>query len=156
MLKEIEYKQPKMKDSLYGEMKWEDDFEETYWFSRIETDAESEHEILIYADSPTDFMAIRGTHSTYKRILSDLAKIKAESASYLLDNEQDLRFEKSRHKDFAAKKIESKLRLFCIKIFQDLSSTVIFDAEMLDETDEFVFTYLETNGEFIESSIDTF
>ena len=64
---EIEYKQSKFKDSLYGEMRWEDDFEETYWFSRIKDNDDSEHEILIYADSPTDFMATRGTHSTYKK-----------------------------------------------------------------------------------------
>lgn len=154
---QINYKQPKLKDSLYGEMLWEDDSEfETYWFSRIKNEVEGTHELLIYADSPSDFMAIRGTHSTYHRILVDLAKIKHQSCLYLLENEKDLRFQRARHKKFAAQKIESELKLFCIKIFADLSSTVIFDSEMLSETDEFVFTLLENNGDFIESSIDTF
>lgn len=152
----IEYKQPKLKDSLYGEMLWENDFDETYWFSRIRDAAIGEHEILIYADSPSDFMAVRGTHRTYQNILSGLAKIKSDSARYLLENERDLRFQKSRHKDFAAKKIEGELQIFCVKIFQDLSSTVIFDSEMFDETDEFVFTLLANDGGFIESSINTF
>lgn len=152
----IEYKQPKLKDSLYGEMLWEDDFEDSHWFSTISDAATGEHEILIYADSPSDFMAVRGTHRTYQNILSNLAKIKSDSVKYLLENEPDVLFQKSRHKKFAAKKIEGELRLFCIKIFQNLSSTVIFDSEIFDETDEFVFTFLEDEGGFVESSIDTF
>jgi hypothetical protein len=153
---EIEYKQPKLKDSLYGEMLWEDDFEEQYWFARIKNNEVGEHEVLVYADSPTDFMFVRLTHSTYRKILENLAKIKHQSSLYLLKNEKDLPFEKNRHKEFVVKKIESGLQLFCIKIYQDLSSEVIFDSEMFDETDEFIFTALEPNGEFAESSIDTF
>lgn len=153
----IEFKQPKLKDSLYGEMRWEDDYDfDTYWFSRIDDELNGNHEVLIYANSSSDFMAVRGTHSTYRKILADLTKIKHQSSLYLLENEEDLRFEKSRHKDFAAKKIEAELQLFCIKIFSDLSSAVIFDSEMFDETDEFVFTLLDKTVEFIESSVDTF
>ncbi len=154
---EFEYKQPKLKDSIYGEMGWEDDIDfEQYWFARVENDVHGEYEVLIYADSPADFMAVRGTHSTYNRILTELSQIKLESIRYIIENAEDVRFQRSRQKEFAVKKIESGLRLFCVKIYQDLSSEVVFDSEMFDETDEFIFTDLTADGELVESSIDTF
>lgn len=63
-----------MKNSLYGELRWEDAFDEKYWFARVENEIFGEHEVLIYVNSPTDFMTVLGTHSTYKNILADLKK----------------------------------------------------------------------------------
>jgi len=129
-----------LKNSLYGELRWEDEFDEKYWFARVENEIFGEHEVLIYVNSPTDFMAVSGTHSTYKNILADLEKIKSQSVRYIIENEEDLRFHKSRQTNFAIKKIEEGLQLYCVKICQDLSSEVIFDSEMFEETDEFIFT----------------
>lgn len=50
---------PKLKDSLYGEMYWEDwDVLENYWFAKIDNIPNERFELLINAASQADFLAV--------------------------------------------------------------------------------------------------
>lgn len=155
---EIEYKQPKLKDSLYGEMLWEDydDGSEYFWFSNIADVSGEKFQIYIVAVSPLDFLAVRSTHSTYKKLIADLPEIRRKTISDLLKNEE-LNFVKKRQKNSAVEKIEKTLKLQSIKIYSDLSSVICFDSEMFEgETDEFIFTLIGSDGAFLEAEIDTY
>jgi len=52
-------RRPKLKDSLYGEMYWEDwDEFENYWFAKIDNIPNERFELLINAASQADFLAV--------------------------------------------------------------------------------------------------
>ncbi len=150
---EIAYKQPKLKDKLYGEMFWEevDEFHR-FWFARMTDAAGERFELLIHADSPVDFLAVGMTHKTFRELLEQMASIRRKTVRDLIDNEE-IAFEKTRHKKSATEMIEKTLKLFSIKIFGDLSAKICFDSEMFDETDEMIFTLIDKNGEFLEAEI---
>lgn len=152
---EFNSRQPKIKDSLYGEMLWEDDDEdgEYMWFADIEDEINGRFQVYIIAESPTEFMAVRNTHSTYKKLLADLPDIRKKTVLELIKNEE-IEFDKKRQKDLAVKKIEETLELHSIKIYQDLRSTVCFDSEtLLGDSDEFIFTLIGSDGKVLEAEI---
>ncbi|MGI9056874.1 MAG: hypothetical protein ACR2F2_13850 [Pyrinomonadaceae bacterium] len=152
---EFNSRQPKIKDSLYGEMLWEDDYEdgEYMWFADIEDEINGQFQIYIIADSPSEFMAVRNTHSTYKKLLADLPNVRKKTVLDLIKNEE-IEFNKKRQNNFAIEKIEKTLELHSIKIYQDLSSTVCFDSEMLlGDSDEFIFTLIGSDGKVLEAEI---
>ncbi len=150
----FEYKQPTMKDSLYGKMYWEDFDYVGDWFSHVDDDVNGEHEVHIAAESQSEFMAVRNSHTVYKRLLADLPNIRRKTVLELLENEE-LGFAKNKHKKFAVEKIEKTLKLHSIKIYYDASAKIAFDSEMLGEdSDEFIFAYVEPDGELAEADID--
>lgn len=145
--------QPKLKDSVYGEMFWEDESE--WWFARVEDKRHGGFEIMIHCESPLNFFAVRNTHSTFRKLLDEIPSIKRKSVRELFENEE-VRFQKARHKSQAAEMVEQKLELFSITIYEDLSAEVVFDSEMFDDTDEFVFAHVDENGDLLEAAIATF
>lgn len=152
---EFNYRQPKLNDGLYGEMRWEDYDEdgEYMWFADINDEVNGRFQVYIIADSPSEFMAVRNTHSTYKKLLADLPNIRRKSVLELVENEE-IGFNKQRQKKFAVEKIEKTLELHSIKIFQDLSAIICFDSEtLLGDSDEFIFTSIGSDGEVLESEI---
>jgi hypothetical protein len=152
---EFNYKQPKLKDNLYGEMLWEDydEYGEYMWFANIVDEVNGSFQVYIIADSSLDFMAVRNTHSTYKKLLADLPNIRKKTVLELLENEE-IGFNKKRQKKIAIEKIDKTLELQSIKIYQDLSSTVCFDSEtLLEDSDEFIFTLIGSDGEIVEAEI---
>lgn len=71
---EIVYKQPKLKDKVYGAMFWEGlDEDEMFWYAPVKTAAGERFDLLICAESQTNFLAVAGTHSTHRRIIENLS-----------------------------------------------------------------------------------
>ncbi len=146
---------PKLKDSLYGEMFWDDwDEEQSYWYAPIATDSGEKFDLLICADSQADFLAVAGTRKTYHKLLQNLDSIRDEMVGEILENSGLLK--KKRQRNSAEETIKKNLRLFSVKIFQDLSSTVEFVEKVPDDEDpnETFYALLDENCELLEAGIE--
>lgn len=146
---------PKLKDKIYGEMFWEEwDADEAYWYAPMKIGSGRQFSLLIRADSPTDFMTVGGTHSTYKRLLENLNSIRGEMVDEIMENSREL-FKKKRQKISAGENLKKNLQLFSIKIFSDLSSTIDFIGNVPEDEDieETFYVALDTKGELVEAGI---
>jgi hypothetical protein len=153
---EIEYKQPKLKDKLYGEIFWDDwDEEESFWYAPMKTDSGERFDLLIRADSPTDFMTVGRTHSTYRKTLENLASIRDEMRADILENSRRV-FKKKRERDSFGEALKKNLRLFSVKIYSDLSAEVAFAPVVGEDEDpdETFYALLDKEGEMIEAGIE--
>ncbi len=147
---------PKLKDKIYGEMFWEEwDDDEAYWFAPMKNGSGRDFSLLIRADSPTDFMTVGMTYSTYRKILENLDSIRAETVAEILGNSRKL-FIKKRQKDSAGKELQKNLQLFSIKIYSDLSSEVEFIGEIAEDEDpdETFYALLDPDGNLTEAGIE--
>ena len=75
--------QPKLKDSLYGQMIWDD--EEFCWFATVENVPNEDFQVYIYSDSPLNFLAVRNTHQTYQRLINDLASFRRRAMREMIE-----------------------------------------------------------------------
>ena len=147
---------PRLKDSLYGEMFWEDwDEDEAYWYAPMKNESGDLFSLLIRADSQADFLAVAGTRQTYQKLLQNLGSIRDEMMGEIMENSRRL-FKKKRQRDSAGETIKKNLRLFSIKIFSDLSSEVSFVGIVAEdkEPDETFYALLDENCELIEAGIE--
>ncbi len=140
--------QPKLKDSLYGEMLWDDDL--GCWFARVENVADESFDILIYSESPLNFFAVKSTHQTYRRLIGDLPAIQRQAFRELIENDKRIS-PKRRERKFIAETLEKEVEIFSITIYEDLSSEIRYDAEIFD--DEWIVVLIGANGEFLEVGI---
>jgi hypothetical protein len=152
---EFAFKQPKLKDSLYGEMFWEDfDEYQSFWYAPMKTEKGERFDLLIRADSQADFLAVRGTHATYRRIMERLDAICDEMLGEILRD--SLLLKKRRQRDSAAEKMKKSLRLFAIKIAGDLSAEVQF-VERVGETEdpgEVFYAVLDPKGNLDDVGVE--
>jgi len=139
---------PKLKDSLYGEMLWDDEFE--CWFARVENVADESFDILIYSQSPLNFFAVKSTHQTYQRLIADLPAIRRQAFRELIENDKRIS-PKRRERRFMAETLEKKVEIFSITIYEDLSSEIRYDAEIFD--DEWIVVLIGANGEFLDVGV---
>ena len=159
---EIKYKQPKLKDRLYGEMFWQDFDEdvETNWFARIENVPNEQFEVSIEVDSPLDFMAVPNTYSTYKKLLADLPSIRQKTVEYILENIDEWAENRTERKELR-ERLNQPLKLALITISYDLSATVEFAEEdyknvSISESLDNLYALISNNGEFLEAGIEDF
>src|SRR5690349_7193505 len=118
---EFEFKRPRLKDKIYGELvwnDWDDEDDNFYWYGRIKDETGEEIEIVIYAESSIDFLAVGRTHSIYKRLIENLAQILDKTIEKALKDSLVL-FKKARQRISAENTIKKKLRLHGIKIYSD-------------------------------------
>ena len=156
---EIKYKQPKLKDSLYGEMFWQnfDEDMETTWFARIENVPNERFEVLIEAESPLDFMAVRNTHSMYKKLLADLPLIRQKTIDFILENIDEWAENRTERKTLR-ERLNQPLKLSSITIYEDLSSSIEFSEEdyenlPFDEIQDNLYAAISSDGEFLEAGV---
>ncbi len=157
---ETKYKQPKLKDSFYGEMFWQDFDEdsETHWFARIGNVPNEQFEVSIAAESPLDFMAVRNTYSTYKKLLADLPSIRQKTIEYILENIDECAENRTERKELR-ERLNQPLKLALITIYYDLSSTIEFAQEdyinvPFDELQDNLYALISDDGEFLEAGIE--
>lgn len=153
---EIEYKRPKLKDKVYGEMFWEDwDEDEAYWYAPMQDATGNTYSLLIRADSPLDFFAVGGTHSAYRKIIENLDSIRDRMVDEIMENSQRL-FKKKRQRISAGKAFKSTLRLFGIKIYSDLSTEVEFVGNYAEDEDpdETFYALIDPEGNLTEAGIE--
>jgi len=146
---------PKLKDKVYGEMFWEEwDEDESYWYAPIENEANDRFALLIRADSPTDFLAVGFTHSTYRRIIANIPNILDETVAEIMENSREL-FKKKRQRNSAGEVIKKNLQIFSIKIYSDLSAEVEFVGRVAEDEDpdEVFYALLDTEGNLTEAGI---
>jgi hypothetical protein len=146
---------PKLKDKVYGEMFWEEwDEDEAYWYAPIENEGDDSFSLLIRADSPTDFLAVGLTHSTYRRIIENVPKILDETIAEIMENSR-LLFKKKRQRDSAGEVIKKNLQIFSIKIYSDLSAEVEFVGRVAEDEDpdEVFYALIDTKGNVTETGI---
>lgn len=154
---EFGYKQPKLKDKIYGQMYWDDIGDDAFWFAKIIDESESDFDVLIYAESPVDFLAVSRTHSTYKRLIENITGILDKTVDNILENSREL-FKKQRQRKGAGNNIKKNLRLYCIKVYPDLSATVEFTEKVSEDEDpeEIFFADFDEEGKFIEAGVSEF
>ncbi len=159
---EIKYKQPKLNDSLYGQMYWEDvdDELEPHWFARIDSVPNEKFEVLIETDSPLDFMAIRNTHSTFKKLMADILSIRKRIIQDILGNLQNLVKNRSQRKSIG-ESLKKNLKISSVKIYYDLSSKIEFSEEgymdkYINELDDDFYVLLDNEGNYLEAGICDF
>ena len=140
---------PNLQDKLYGEMKWDD--EEFCWFSFVEVVPGDRIQVCVYAETPLDFLAVRNTHQTYNRLLDKTIELRQRAMREIIGNNTKIS-PKKRERQFMANMLEKELRLFSVMIYEDLSATVYFDAEIFEE-DELVQVLIGANGEFLQASV---
>lgn len=147
-------RRPKLKDGLYGEMYWNDwdDFE-SHWFSRIENIPNEDFDLLIAADSQTDFLAVRGTHATFKKLLENIDEIRGQMIENILKNAREL-FQKNRQRKSAAETLKQKVRLYSIIIYQDLSAELNFAEKDDEDPDELFYATIDEKGILVEAGIE--
>lgn len=146
---------PKLSDKIYGRMSWDELSErEGYWFAPMEL-AGKKFDLLVYADSPLDFLAVRMTHPTYQKLLNDLNSIREKMIARILENSREL-FKKKRHRYVAGETLKRSLDLYCIKIFQDLSAEVEFAGPEEEEMDEIFYAVINVEGNVIDAGISEF
>jgi len=157
---EIPYKQPKLKDSLYGQMFWEDfdEISEPHWFAKIENVPNEEFDVCIETDSPLDFMAVRNSHSTYKKLVENLSSIRRQMIEDILHNIDQWAENRTERKQISAS-LKKPLKLFSLRIYYDLSSEIVFaEAGYLDKPiqdwDDRFYVLLDNKGEFLEAGVE--
>lgn len=146
---------PKLKDKVYGEMFWEDwEEDDMFWYAPMKTDAGERFDLSICADSQANFLAVVGTHSTYRRIMENLDSILTEMLAEILKNSRLLK--KKRERKSAGETIKKELRLFSVKIFQDLSSTVEFVEKVGDDEDpdEKFYALIDEKGGMLRAGVE--
>jgi hypothetical protein len=156
----IEYKQPKLKDSLYGQMFWEDfdEYTEPHWFAKIKNVPNEEFDVIIETDSPLDFMAVRNTHSTYKKLVANLPSIRRQMIENILRNIDEWAENQTERKKLS-ESLKKPLQIFSIRIYYDLSSEIVFaengylDKPIQDWDDHF-YVLLDKKGEFLEAGVE--
>ncbi len=142
-----------LKDKIYGQMFWEEwDEGEAYWYAPMEGDGGERFELLIRADSALDFLMVAATHSTYKRLLENIKSIRDETVREVLENSRSL-FKKKRQRDSAAETINKNLRLFAIKIYQDLSAEINFAGQDEEEAEEVFYALIDADGKLTEAGL---
>ena len=149
---------PKLKDSLYGEMVWEDwDEDEAYWYAPMKNENGDEFSLFIRAYSPADFMTVGGTHSTYRRLLENINVIRSEMVDEVMENSRKL-FIKKRQRRSAGEVVKKNLKLYAIKIYADLSSEVEFTDEIGEDEDldEILYALVDNHGKFTEAGVSKF
>src|SRR5688500_10249873 len=134
-------RQSKLKDSLYGEMSWDDEI--NVWFAPIENVPNESFEILIHSESPLNFFDVGNTHKVYRRLINDLPSIRRQAFRELIENNKRISA-KRRERKFMADVLEKDVELFSIAIYEDLSAEIRFDAEFFD--DEFVVVIIDADG----------
>ncbi len=147
--------QPKLKDKIYGEMFWEEwNEDESYWFAPIENEGRDRFSLLIRADSPTDFLAVSFTHSTYRRIMENIPKILDETIAEILESSREL-FKKKRQQRSVGNFIKTRLIIFSIKIYPDLSAEVEFVEKVAEDEDpdEVFYALIDTKGNLTKAGI---
>ena len=156
---EIKYKQPKLKDSLYGSMFWEDLDEDTdgHWCAQIDFVPNEEFDLLIEAGS-LDFMAVRNTHSIVKKLIADIPSIRRQMIQAITDNLQDWADNRTERKEIL-ERLKKNLKVFSLKIYYDLSSEIEFSEEgfldrPIDEWGDNFYVLLDNKGEFLEAGIE--
>lgn len=153
---DFQFQQPKLKDKVYGEMFWDDlDEDEAFWYAPMKTGAGEQFDLLIRAYSQADFLAVAGTHSTYRKLLENLDAVRDSMIAEILEKSRKL-FKKKRQRASFGKMIKSDLRLFSIKIYEDLSAEVRFVEKVGEDEDpdETFYALLDKNGEVIEAGIE--
>jgi len=142
-----------LKDKIYGQMFWEEwDEGEAYWYAPMEGDGGERFELLIRADSALDFLMVAATHSTYKRLLENIKSIRDETVREVLKNSRSL-FKKKRKRDSAAETINKNLRLFAIKIYQDLSAEINFAGRDEEDAEEVFYALIDADGNLTEAGL---
>ena len=142
-----------LKDKIYGQMFWEEwDEGEAYWYAPMEGDGGERFELLIRADSALDFLTVAATHSTYKRLLENIKSIRDETVREVLKNSRSL-FKKKRQRDSAAETINKNLRLFSIKIHQDLSAEINFAGRDEEDAEEVFYALIDADGNLTEAGL---
>ena len=145
---------PTLKDKIYGQMFWEEwDEDESYWYAPMEGEAGEQFSLLIRAASPVDFLTVGGTHSTYQRLLENIKTIREETVREVLENSRQL-FKKKRQRDSFGDVLKKNLKLFSIKIYQDLSAEVEFaDRKEDEDVEEVFYALIDNQGNFAEAGI---
>ena len=141
---------PTIKDTIYGEMNWEEwgvDF--GAWYSRMEYEENESFDLHIRANSPMDFLAIRNTHQTYQSLLVNLPIIQQQASHYLLKDSKIIPKKKERNR--VSKVLGQNLRIFSIIIYEDLSSEINFDATLLDDIDTTVIALISSDGKLLDA-----
>ena len=147
---------PTLKDKVYGEMFWEEwDEDEAYWYAPIKDATGNQFSLLIRADSPSDFMTVGGTYSTYKRLLENVSSIRDEMVDDIMENSHQL-FKKQRQRQSAGEVIKKNLKLFSIKIYSDLSAEFGFIGNVAEDEDpdETFYALVDTEGNVTEAGIE--
>ena len=141
-------------------MFWQDFDEdvETTWFARIENVPNEKFEILIKTESTLDFMAVRNTHSTYKKLIADLPSIRQKTIDFILENIDEWAENRTERKELR-ERLNQPLNLFSITIYYDLSSNIEFAEEdymnaPFDESQDNLYALISNDGEFLEAGIE--
>ncbi|MBA3600430.1 MAG: hypothetical protein H0W45_04205 [Acidobacteria bacterium] len=100
-------------------------------------------------------MAVTGTHTTYKNLIENLVSIRSLMVQDILDNSRRL-FKKERQRKFVGEKITQTLRLFRIKIFQDLSAEMQFAENDLETSEEVFYALIDNEGNLTEAGMREF
>ena len=142
-----------LKDKVYGQMFWEEwDEDEAYWYAPMKSDDGERFELLIRAASPMDFLTVAVTHSTYKRLLENIKSIRDKTVREVLENSGAL-FKKKRQKNSVAETIKNNLRLFSIKIYQDLSAEINYAGRDEEDAEEVFYALIDAEGNFTEAGL---
>ena len=156
---EIKYKQPKLTDSLYGQMFWEDwdDETEPHWFARIDFIPNEAFEVLIETDSPLDFMAVRHTHPTFKKLMSEFSSIRNQMIQNILDNLNDWAENRTERRALA-ELLKKPLKIFSVTIYDDLSSEIEFAEDgyreiAISEANDNFYALIDKEGNFVEAGV---
>jgi hypothetical protein len=97
-------------------------------------------------------LTVAATHSTYKRLLENIKSIRDETVREVLKNSRSL-FKKKRQRDSAAETINKNLRLFSIKIHQDLSAEINFAGQDEEEAEEVFYALIDADGNLREAGL---
>ena len=142
--------QPTMQDRVFGKLTWED---ETGWWAKFEFSPDNYVDVHIMIEDPMDFLAVRQTYQTFEKIRTHESGIRQFAVGKLLKTYNEYLRHDNRPKLTAAAFTQS-LKLIIINLFSDSSAAVYFDADWLDETEEFVIVSFDQNGEMVEAEID--
>lgn len=142
--------QPTLQDRVFGKLTWED---EDGWWVNFEFSPGNFVDVYIITEDPMDFLVVRQTYKTFEKIRTDESGVRQFAVAKLLKTYNEYWREENQPKLTATKFAES-LKLFIINLFSDTSAAVYFDADWLDEADEFVIVSFDQNGEMVEAEID--
>lgn len=147
-------RRPKLKDGLYGVMYWNDwdDFE-NHWFARIENVPNEDFDLLVIAESQADFLAVGGTHATYKKLLANIDELRGQMIGNILEKMREL-FKKTRQRKSAAETLKQKMRLYSITIYQDLSAELQFAERDDEDPEELFYATIDKTGILVEAGVE--
>ncbi len=125
-----------------------------FWVSQMDDEEQGEFELLIQADSPMNFLAVRNTHQTFDRLMMNLDwTIEAAALEIVTNNGKHT---KKSEKLYYGNLLAKTLSLSCLVLIADLSSEMFFSSFVWEESnlDGEIHVLLDSDGKIIDVHID--